>query len=492
MAHNFYYDETEHSRKINLKTLKADNYYDNFITVIVGWDEKYEPEIEEKYLAFEDKYQGRKSKGELKSTTLSQKQFKNGFASMTDDNIAFVSDFLNLFDEHVYWCFSSQSKVEFIIHQLFANYHNDLILDADAVKYSIVKAINTYKPDRVMECIYENPEQLVVELKSFLKDRIEKNKDNIQLKENENIAYEQLLIILDDVEPLISEDWDYHIPFDGFAKYLVEQKISDYKLVIDREGSDQKTLIAAKHMGHESAMEEDSKDYIGIRMADMMAGLLTKFMKSMNTALHSNYDVVSKVVLEEKWFNLDEIRKQLYRRFHYVISELNDSWDKSYAGLFTDDLLSFISLLEFIDENTVEQLKNSNCPELFNRYCISNLQGRLEEIHHKLPREDIRLDNEGCFINKWGAKVYADATKQPGLEIENGMRECEVVNAGFDAKGIPTVTIYEDGEYNCYRIPEQLGEWAMTLVAYKNRGQAVLPAMVRFAKQGGRWYADIL
>ena len=135
MVYRFYYDETEHSRKINLNTLKSDNYYDNFITVIIGWDEKYEPLIEEKYLTFEYKYKDRKSKGELKSTTLSQKQFKNGFASMSDDNIAFVSDFLELFNEQVYWCFSSQSKVEFIIHQLFADYYNDLFLDADAVKY---------------------------------------------------------------------------------------------------------------------------------------------------------------------------------------------------------------------------------------------------------------------------------------------------------------------------------------------------------------------
>ena len=34
---NFYYDETEHSRKINYKTVSAENYYDNFVTMIVGW-----------------------------------------------------------------------------------------------------------------------------------------------------------------------------------------------------------------------------------------------------------------------------------------------------------------------------------------------------------------------------------------------------------------------------------------------------------------------
>ena len=35
--YEFYYDETEHSRKINYKTVSAENYYDNFVTMIVGW-----------------------------------------------------------------------------------------------------------------------------------------------------------------------------------------------------------------------------------------------------------------------------------------------------------------------------------------------------------------------------------------------------------------------------------------------------------------------
>lgn len=36
-TYEFYYDETEHSRKINFNTVSAKNYYDNFITVILGW-----------------------------------------------------------------------------------------------------------------------------------------------------------------------------------------------------------------------------------------------------------------------------------------------------------------------------------------------------------------------------------------------------------------------------------------------------------------------
>ena len=493
MAFKFYYDETEHSRKINLKTLKADNFYDNFMTVIIGWDDEFSDEIEKKYLAFEEKYNDRKSRGELKSTTLSQKQFVNGFASMLVDNAELISDYLNVFDEHVYWCFSVQSKVEFIIHQLFANYRNNVFLDADAVKYTIIKAINTYKPERVMECIYGDREQLVPELRGFLEERIVKNKANIQLKEKENIAFEQLLMILNNSIPLITEEWDYHIPFEGFSKYLREQKITDYRLIIDQEGDEQKTLKAAVQMGHSDVEEGNSKSYVGIRMADMLVGILSKFMKSLNKALQSDYKSVAKVVLDGQWFRLDERQKKLYRRIHYVISELNDSWYKSYAGIFSDDLICFVALLEFIDEQTTERLNGASIiSEEFNQYCIGCLQGRFDEMQNKLSRENIELDDEGYFINRWGAKVYADATKQPGLIIENGKRECVVFNAGFDRRGIPTITIKEDGEYRCYRIPDELGEWALNLVALKNIGQEILPAKVVFYLKDCKWNAEII
>ena len=33
-TYKFYYDESEHSRKINYNTVTAPNYYDNFVTVV--------------------------------------------------------------------------------------------------------------------------------------------------------------------------------------------------------------------------------------------------------------------------------------------------------------------------------------------------------------------------------------------------------------------------------------------------------------------------
>lgn len=60
--YNFYYDESEHSRIINLSTITGETYYDNFLVAIVGWDSDKEVEIKQKYLAFEEKYAERKKK----------------------------------------------------------------------------------------------------------------------------------------------------------------------------------------------------------------------------------------------------------------------------------------------------------------------------------------------------------------------------------------------------------------------------------------------
>ncbi|MGC6175638.1 hypothetical protein [Lacrimispora sp. 38-1] len=133
MAHyRFYYDESEHSRKINLNTVSAKNYYDNFIAVIVGWKVESEKSIFEKYTAFEEKYTDRKSKEELKSQTLKQNQFESGFASMNKSNVCFLTEFLSLFDSDIAVYFAAISKIEFIISQLFDGYKNSFVCDMDA------------------------------------------------------------------------------------------------------------------------------------------------------------------------------------------------------------------------------------------------------------------------------------------------------------------------------------------------------------------------
>jgi len=146
LNYNFYYDESEHSRLIGYKTITADNFYDNFITVIVGWKAEDELKIQKRYCEFEQKHIDRHPNGELKSDTIQNKQFRWGFASTTKGNIRFIDDYLNLFSDDVYVYVSTFSKVEYIVKQLFKDYRNSFMFDMDMMKYSIIKSLVIYKP----------------------------------------------------------------------------------------------------------------------------------------------------------------------------------------------------------------------------------------------------------------------------------------------------------------------------------------------------------
>ena len=82
MKYCFYYDESEHSRVINLSTVTGETYYDGFLAAIIGWRSDHETAFEQRYHAFEEKYADRKKKGELKSGTIKPKQLVHGFASL--------------------------------------------------------------------------------------------------------------------------------------------------------------------------------------------------------------------------------------------------------------------------------------------------------------------------------------------------------------------------------------------------------------------------
>ena len=73
----FYYDESQHSRLLNFKTVIADEFYDGFVVAIVGWDERRERDLAAKYSVFENKYLSPNAK-ELKSTVLKRASLNMG------------------------------------------------------------------------------------------------------------------------------------------------------------------------------------------------------------------------------------------------------------------------------------------------------------------------------------------------------------------------------------------------------------------------------
>lgn len=394
--HCFYYDESEHSRIINDKTIKSDNYYDNFVSVIVGWSKEKELPVFEKYLSFETKYATRKNKkGELKSETLRQKQFDFGFASMTKPNVQFVDDFLSFFDEEINFYFSIASKIEYLVLQLFAEYKSNFFFDADAMKYSITKALVVYRPEEVITCLFNSPESFVDVLKDFFRERIECNKENIGLKRQESQAFEAILCFLENVSVVPKLDWTYYMPFDGFRKYLKEEKIADYFLTLDKEGEkgqESKTLQAARLMGLQNTAEIDSLSSCGVRVADMMAGIMTKLLKSLFDSLRyrSPEEGVQKKVLVARWFQMNEAQLGLYKKLYKIICKWDHAWYKSYAGIYSDDLVTFIALLNYMNHfESVKQIHDEGLSmqgEYFNGFACKQLEDYFGR-RNKLPIE---------------------------------------------------------------------------------------------------------
>lgn len=489
-TYNFYYDESEHSRNINYKTVSAENYYDNFVTMIVGWSINNE-EVLQKYSAFEKKYACRKDKnGEIKSTTLQQKQLQYGFASLNKQNTQFLDDFLSLIDENIHIYFSVASKIEYLVLQLFRGYKNNFLIDADLMKYSIIKALIVYRPKELLKCIYESPERFVKELKEFFLDRIEHNKRNPQLKQAETKAFEQILLSLDDISDVPELRWDYHMPFAGFGKYLQEKGIYDYSLLIDKEGAENEesnTLKAAREMGLQNLGEADSMYYPGLRMADMMAGIIAKLLKALCDSLRHRPDdpSVSKKVLDAAWFHMSASQLMLYKKLYTMICEWQPAWYKSFAGIYSDDLVVFNALLNFMNHfDSVEQLRESidMQGEYFNAFACKHLSRYFDQRSCKLPIEPVTPMDDETYLNQRGATIYFDSKKQPLFPLCEGSQTFDVLSVGVDRDLSPSVTIAKDGTPVCFRLPEELNGWASTAVGMAAMGINLFPSKVIFTK----------
>jgi hypothetical protein len=130
--------------------------------------------------------------------------------------------------------------------------------------------------------------------------------------------------------------------------------------------------------------------------------------------------------------------------------------------------------------------------EYENGYSLNMLEEHFKRIRSKLPKDIIPQTNEDYFYNRKGAKVYFDVVNQPLLSIEGRSHQYYVLSVGFHKDGTPMITIQEKGSIVCYRLPEELSEWAVNCVAFSNKGINVFPSNVLITKEGTRYFADVI
>ena len=318
------------------------------------------------------------------------------------------------------------------------------------------------------------------------------------MKEHENQAFEEILILLEDTEVPETLDWSYFAPFDGFKKLLTEMNIYEYQLMIDREGKESHTLNSAIDVGLENVTEEDSKDYVGIRMADMLVGLISRLMQSLKISLTGNYKEgkIKRTLLDFGWFAVNQRQLDLYKKLYLAICENNKYWYKTFSGIYSDDLVSFVALLQFMNHfSDADEIRKSNIemqPEYYNAFVCESLNKRYEIMSNKLPIYPILEDDKNYFYNQRGAIVYKDISNQPMLPLHSRKNEFYVLSVGFSQNGTPLVTISENDKPICYRLPEDYGEWAMNVVGMANMGEKLFPCKVVFSLIDGRYLVDIL
>lgn len=288
--------------------------------------------------------------------------------------------------------------------------------------------------------------------------------------------------------------------FDGFKKYLAEKDISNYNLIIDKEGEsgeDSKTLKAAREIGIYNSDEADSKEYPGLRMADMMAGILSKLLKGLCDSLRyqSLDESTNKKILDTGWFCLNEVQLELHKKLYRLICVWQPAWYKSYSGIYSDDLVVFNALLNFMNHfEFVEQIRADidTQGEYFNAFACEQLARYFDQRRCKLPIEPVTLFDEESYLNQRGGKVYFDSRKQLLLPLHEGSQTFDVLSVGVDQKFTPIVTIIKNGESECFRLPNELREWACGVIEMAAMGMNPFPTKVTFSKINGRYYVDIL
>lgn len=131
--------------------------------------------------------------------------------------------------------------------------------------------------------------------------------------------------------------------------------------------------------------------------------------------------------------------------------------------------------------------------EFLNTFVCSCLEKRFQVLRSKLKIEPVDIKNNEYFINQRGAKEYLEKKKRNVLLLKEGeSKRVYALNVGiFHLTDTPTMTIETDSGPVSYDLPQELYEWALTLVGYANLGSNLLPEYVVFTKKDGKYYADI-
>lgn len=381
----FYFDESFHNRKINEKTIENKEYFDNYVITGLGCCEENLENNEILYKTFEEKFKKVFSISELhelKSKIVKKEQYKYGIKSFNNKSFELYMDFWKLMNQGdfiYYICVIS--KLEYILSQF--EYQIIEIRDFASFIYSIVKSVNVYRPQKVLDCLFNENEQLLDELINFFVRKIAENENN-PIKLHENKSFSEILMILKKINDReIELKWNYNSIFIGFRKLVNELNIRDIHIIIDKEGNpNENTAKSCRDEGFKNVEEIDSKESLMLRCTDMLCGFVSKMMRAIyeDTKTNDNEKYKEKKILNKNWFDINEQQFLLYREIAKYFKKYSSYYWCTFISIYFDSFLQFIDFIYYFDGfKTFDEFKKLNLNEhreTYNSFLISEINKR--------------------------------------------------------------------------------------------------------------------
>ncbi|EGT4145465.1 hypothetical protein [Clostridium perfringens] len=405
---NFYFDEANYDRKITYKPEKNEvnilnsQNWDTFVGVFIGIKKEDLIKFENSYLDFEEKYKNKflnEDLGkELKGEIIRNKNFKNGFNTFNKDTVEFYSDFFDILINHnCIFQLNCFSKIERVIDIAFNDYKEFLRFNGVYIRpfiYSITKYIYTYKYLELTEKLFlysESKEK--INIIKILSDSINETLEEIssfKRKEREINALRQLKNIFDLLDFNISVNekiiWDCSRNFEGFNLLLKElgKRPNEISLFLDEDKSNFNAAEnSEKYYGkYGKLISCNSKNFIGIRSADILATFFSKLSKASEEELKEDYTngIKEEVkLINEAWFKINEGQFNLIKKIGVFIYK--SCYWSTYFSYYTDYIKTIFYYLHYINSfKSFEEYEKNHNYILANDFIVKSLIADLKKL----------------------------------------------------------------------------------------------------------------
>lgn len=297
----FYFDESNHDRKVRisedavLNIWMRDRCHDKYVGCFVGWADSNLPFVERRYFEFEAsvrKLFNLASNKEVKSELVKFKKYKDGLASFSRDSLAVYKGFFEfLLDTEAIWQVNAVSKIDLFLRNGvgFRNLYN--FVYGRAIFYTFAKFFEIYADADLMKAVVQYCDgkiqdyQFVRRLVQRL-DAVLAYDKGIARKRSEVLACENLKRVFKRYRPLCPEkcvDFDYDVDGVGLSACISDYTFigRDISVFVDKE---RRTCEAIRKQ-FASVVEVDSEICFGVRVADMLAGFISRMLVAIANVL---------------------------------------------------------------------------------------------------------------------------------------------------------------------------------------------------------------